>query len=169
MNMRRGKIRLLVATDVAARGLDVAGITHVINYDLPKNAEDYVHRIGRTARRRVGHRHLLRVVQEMDSLRSIERYIGQSIPQQVIPGLEPARPCAARPAAAAAGPLSPPEGGELRQGGDTARIRRPRGPSGPSPTGKGAAKAAIPGKRSGTRSGRAARSGITDSARFGRR
>ena len=50
MNMRRGKIRLLVATDVAARGLDVTGITHVINYDLPKNAEDYVHRIGRTGR-----------------------------------------------------------------------------------------------------------------------
>jgi superfamily II DNA/RNA helicase len=42
MNMRRGKIRLLVAPDVAARGLDVTGITHVINYDLPKNAEDYV-------------------------------------------------------------------------------------------------------------------------------
>ena len=50
MNMKRGKIRLLVATDVAARGLDVTGITHVINYDLPKNAEDYVHRIGRTGR-----------------------------------------------------------------------------------------------------------------------
>ena len=63
MNMRRGKIRLLVATDVAARGLDVTGITHVINYDLPKNAEDYVHRIGRTGTcRRVGHRHLLRIV-----------------------------------------------------------------------------------------------------------
>ena len=50
MNMRRGKIRLLVATDVAARGLDVTGISHVINFDLPRFAEDYVHRIGRTGR-----------------------------------------------------------------------------------------------------------------------
>ncbi|MEK6699526.1 MAG: DEAD/DEAH box helicase [Nitrospirota bacterium] len=93
MNMRRGKIRLLVATDVAARGLDVAGITHVINYDLPKNAEDYVHRIGRTGRAGAsGIAISFASFREMDSLRSIERYIGQSIPQQVIPGLEPARP-----------------------------------------------------------------------------
>jgi superfamily II DNA/RNA helicase len=48
--MRGGRIRVLVATDVAARGLDVDGITHVINYDLPRQAEDYVHRIGRTGR-----------------------------------------------------------------------------------------------------------------------
>jgi superfamily II DNA/RNA helicase len=93
MNMRRGKIRLLVATDVAARGLDVTGITHVINYDLPKNAEDYVHRIGRTGRAGAsGIAISFASGQEIDSLRQIERYIGQSIPQQVIPGLEPARP-----------------------------------------------------------------------------
>jgi len=93
MNMRRGKIRLLVATDVAARGLDVAGITHIINYDLPKNAEDYVHRIGRTGRAgATGIAISFASSREVDSLRSIERYIGQSIPQQVITGLEPARP-----------------------------------------------------------------------------
>jgi len=93
MNMRRGKIRLLVATDVAARGLDVTGITHVINYDLPKNAEDYVHRIGRTGRAGAsGIAISFASGKEIDSLRQIERYIGQSIPQQVIPGLEPARP-----------------------------------------------------------------------------
>ena len=93
MNMRRGKVRLLVATDVAARGLDVSGITHVINYDLPKNAEDYVHRIGRTGRAgATGIAISFASGKEIDSLRSIERYIGQSIPQQVIPGLEPARP-----------------------------------------------------------------------------
>jgi superfamily II DNA/RNA helicase len=93
MNMRRGKIRLLVATDVAARGLDVSGITHVINYDLPKNAEDYVHRIGRTGRAgATGIAISFASSREIDSLRTIERYIGQSIPQQVISGLEPARP-----------------------------------------------------------------------------
>ena len=93
LNMRRGKVRLLVATDVAARGLDVSGITHVINYDLPKNAEDYVHRIGRTGRAGAsGIAISFASGKEADSLRSIERFIGQSIPRQVIPGLEPARP-----------------------------------------------------------------------------
>jgi superfamily II DNA/RNA helicase len=93
MNMRRGNIRLLVATDVAARGLDVSGITHVINYDLPRNAEDYVHRIGRTGRAGAsGIAISFASSKEVDSLRSIERFIGQSIPQQVIKGLEPARP-----------------------------------------------------------------------------
>jgi superfamily II DNA/RNA helicase len=92
MNMRRGKVRLLVATDVAARGLDVAGISHVINYDLPRNAEDYVHRIGRTGRAGAsGIAISFASSKEVDSLRSIERFIGQPIPQQVIPGLEPAR------------------------------------------------------------------------------
>ncbi len=93
MNMRRGKIRLLVATDVAARGLDVTGITHVINYDLPKNAEDYVHRIGRTGRAGAsGIAISFASGKEVDYLRQIERFIGQSIPQIVIAGLEPARP-----------------------------------------------------------------------------
>ncbi len=93
MNMRRGKIRLLVATDVAARGLDVTGITHVINFDLPKNAEDYVHRIGRTGRAGAsGIAISFASGKDLDFLCQIERYIGQSIPQEVIPGLEPVRP-----------------------------------------------------------------------------
>jgi len=92
-NMRRGRVRLLVATDVAARGLDVPGITHVINFDLPKNAEDYVHRIGRTGRAgATGIAISFVSYRELDQLTRIERYIGQSLPQQVIAGLEPARP-----------------------------------------------------------------------------
>ncbi len=92
MNMRRGRVRLLVATDVAARGLDVPGITHVINFDLPKNAEDYVHRIGRTGRAgATGIAISFVSYRELDQLTRIERYIGQSLPQQVIAGLEPAR------------------------------------------------------------------------------
>ncbi len=91
-DMRRGKIRLLVATDVAARGLDVAGISHVINFDLPKFAEDYVHRIGRTGRAGASGVAISFVShKEVDCLKRIERYIGHSIPHHVIPGLEAAR------------------------------------------------------------------------------
>jgi superfamily II DNA/RNA helicase len=107
MNMRRGKIRLLVATDVAARGLDVTGITHVINYDLPKNAEDYVHRIGRTGRAGAsGIAISFASGKEVDYLRQIERFIGQSIPQTVIAGLEPARPLRRSDSGSSAGPSS---------------------------------------------------------------
>jgi superfamily II DNA/RNA helicase len=107
MNMRRGKIRLLVATDVAARGLDVTGITHVINYDLPKNAEDYVHRIGRTGRAGAsGIAISFASGKEFDSLRQIERFIGQSIPQHVIAGLEPAHPFRRSSSGSAAAPSS---------------------------------------------------------------
>jgi superfamily II DNA/RNA helicase len=107
MRMRNGKIRLLVATDVAARGLDVSGITHVINYDLPKNAEDYVHRIGRTGRAgATGIAISFASGKEVDSLRSIERFIGQSIPQTVIPGLEPSRPLRRSGSGSASAPSS---------------------------------------------------------------
>jgi len=90
MKMKRGGVRLLVATDVAARGLDVTGITHVINYDLPKNAEDYVHRIGRTGRAgATGIAISFASSRELDILSRIERYIGQTLTRHVIPGLEP--------------------------------------------------------------------------------
>ncbi len=90
--MKRGKIRLLVATDVAARGLDVSGISHVINFDLPKAAEDYVHRIGRTGRAGAsGIAVSFASTNESGYLKRIERYIGQSLPEELIPGLEPSR------------------------------------------------------------------------------
>jgi superfamily II DNA/RNA helicase len=118
MNMKRGKIRLLVATDVAARGLDVVGITHIINYDLPKNAEDYVHRIGRTGRAgATGIAISFASSREVDSLRSIERYIGQSIPQQIIAGLEPARPLRR----SSSGSSPSPSSGKRWQGASTGK------------------------------------------------
>jgi len=93
LNMRRGKVRLLVATDVAARGLDVTGISHVINFDLPKFAEDYVHRIGRTGRAgATGVAISFCSMNEVAYLDRIERYTGKTLPQHVIPGLEPSRP-----------------------------------------------------------------------------
>lgn len=88
--MRRGQIRVLIATDVAARGLDVSGITHVINYDLPKFAEDYVHRIGRTGRAGAnGIAISFAAGRDRVLLQRIEQFTGQRILSHVIAGLEP--------------------------------------------------------------------------------
>jgi superfamily II DNA/RNA helicase len=89
-SMKRGRLRVLVATDVAARGIDVQGISHVINFDLPRQAEDYVHRIGRTGRAgRNGIAISLANVRENFQVRLIERFTTQQIPVTTIPGLEP--------------------------------------------------------------------------------
>ncbi len=90
--LRQGKIQYLVATDVAARGIDVSDITHVINYDLPKFSEDYVHRIGRTGRAgRSGIAISFALPSEGRNIRQIERYLGQSILQSTVDGLEPSK------------------------------------------------------------------------------
>jgi superfamily II DNA/RNA helicase len=79
---RSGKIKFLVATDVASRGIDVADISHVINYDLPRFSEDYVHRIGRTGRAgKTGTAISLALNSEKQYLRNIEKYIKQKIPR----------------------------------------------------------------------------------------
>jgi superfamily II DNA/RNA helicase len=84
-------MRVLVATDVAARGIDVPGISHVINFDAPRQAEDYVHRIGRTGRAgRSGVAVTLLAQDERHLMRSIERYTGAALTVSVIPGHEPA-------------------------------------------------------------------------------
>ncbi|MGQ9724008.1 MAG: DEAD/DEAH box helicase, partial [Tepidimonas sp.] len=91
--LRQGQVQILVATDVAARGIDVPTITHVFNYGLPTKAEDYVHRIGRTGR--AGRRGLAITMAEPRDRRrigAIEAYSRQPIPALTIPGLEPQRP-----------------------------------------------------------------------------
>jgi superfamily II DNA/RNA helicase len=89
-NMRRGKIRILVATDVAGRGIDITGVSHVINFDLPRCAEDYVNRIGRTGRaEESGIAISLASRADLPYLDRIERYIGQNLTIHVIPGMEP--------------------------------------------------------------------------------
>jgi len=89
-NLRSGRVRILVATDVAARGIDVPGISHVINFDLPKAAEDYVHRIGRTGRAgSSGIAVSFASGRDSGNLQKIERYTGQSITAHTIAGLEP--------------------------------------------------------------------------------
>jgi len=90
-HLRDGRMRVLVATDVAARGIDVPGISHVINFDAPRQAEDYVHRIGRTGRAgRAGVAVTLLGHGERHLMRSIERYTGSALRIAVIPGHEPA-------------------------------------------------------------------------------
>src|SRR5207253_3240827 len=80
-SFRAGTTRVLVATDIAARGIDVDGVSHVINYDLPEVAEAYVHRIGRTARAGASGRAVSLVDSEdRDLLRQIERLIRQKLP-----------------------------------------------------------------------------------------
>ncbi|MGJ8654050.1 MAG: DEAD/DEAH box helicase [Opitutaceae bacterium] len=77
-----GTIKILVATDIASRGLDIANVTHVINYDVPEHAEDYVHRIGRTGRaQREGDAATLVAPDEQSKLDAIEKFIDQTIPQ----------------------------------------------------------------------------------------
>ena len=96
--LRDGRVRLLVATDVAARGLDIPGISHVVNYDLPQSAEDYVHRIGRTGRAGAsGIAISFASRADVPKLQRIEKYIGNKVPVLVIPGLEPMTTLAAPP------------------------------------------------------------------------
>ncbi|MCM5680202.1 DEAD/DEAH box helicase [Schlegelella sp. S2-27] len=91
--LRQRQLRVLVATDVAARGIDVPTITHVINYGLPMKAEDYVHRIGRTGRAgRDGLAITLAERRDTGMIRRIERFTTQRIPAATIVGLEPKSP-----------------------------------------------------------------------------
>ncbi len=92
---RRGTFRVLVATDVAARGIDVANIGHVVNYDLPNTPEDYIHRIGRTARVKASGRATSFITADDHvQLRAIEKLLGQPIPRAVgsAPPAHPAPP-----------------------------------------------------------------------------
>ncbi len=91
--LRTRDLRVLVATDVAARGIDVPTISHVVNYGLPMKAEDYVHRIGRTGRAgRAGLALTLAERRDASMIHRIQRFTTQAIPAGVIEGLEPRRP-----------------------------------------------------------------------------
>ncbi|MGD8804089.1 MAG: DEAD/DEAH box helicase [Gammaproteobacteria bacterium] len=87
---KSGQVRVLVATDIAARGLDINQLPHVVNFELPNVAEDYVHRIGRTGRAgNEGEAMSLVCVDELNLLKDIERLIKREIPRDVIDGYEP--------------------------------------------------------------------------------
>jgi len=104
---KAGRHRILVATDIASRGIDVTGIELVLNYDLPSNTEDYVHRIGRTARAGVkGHAISLVGPEQKNDLRAIERLIRKPLPISPTPQLSPLKPIA---------PVQPPTPPQAKQ------------------------------------------------------
>jgi len=87
---KSGKVRVLVATDIAARGLDIPLLPHVVNYELPNIPEDYVHRIGRTGRAGASGEAISIVsADENDYVRGIEKLLGQRLESEIIPGFEP--------------------------------------------------------------------------------
>ncbi|MEX2153168.1 MAG: DEAD/DEAH box helicase [Gemmatimonadaceae bacterium] len=88
-DFKAGKIRVLVATDIAQRGLDISGITHVISYDVPQQPEDYIHRIGRTGRAsREGDAFTFMAPDEIAMVRTIESVMGKPIPRVSVPGYD---------------------------------------------------------------------------------
>jgi len=110
-DFKAGTVRVLVATDIAARGIDVEGISHVVNFDFPPHPEDYVHRIGRTGRAKaVGDAISFVTSEDRAPLRSLEKFIGRGIPRKHAPitmsaseepkGPRPSRPVHHEPVAA---------------------------------------------------------------------
>jgi ATP-dependent RNA helicase RhlE len=86
---KSGRHRVLVATDIAARGIDVEALSHVVNFDVPNAPEDYIHRVGRTARAEAtGDAFTFVAPEELDDLRRIERAIGKALPRITVPGFD---------------------------------------------------------------------------------
>jgi ATP-dependent RNA helicase RhlE len=128
-DFKSGAVRVLVATDIAARGIDVDGISHVVNFDFPPQPEDYVHRIGRTGRANaVGDAISFVSSDELADLRSVERFIGRGIVRKRAEGFD-----------YTAAPTPSPEGRREGGGGGGGQFRGGRrGPSGPArPQGQG--------------------------------
>ena len=120
---KAGEVRILVATDIAARGLDIDQLPHVVNFELPHVAEDYVHRIGRTGRAgNEGEAVSLVCVDEAGLLKGIERLLGRDLPKTVVPGYEPDPSIPAEPIVNGRGGRH--GGGERREG--QGQRRRPR-------------------------------------------
>jgi superfamily II DNA/RNA helicase len=129
-NLRHGNLRVLVATDVAARGIDVPSISHVINYGMPMNPEDYVHRIGRTGRAgRSGLAITLAQADDVGMIRRIERFTTQKMPVEMIVGLEPkkAEPRAGNGSGKSAGGRGKPGSKGGGKSGSRGRSFEPRG------------------------------------------
>ena len=133
---KSGEVRVLIATDIAARGIDVDGISHVINYDFPPQPEDYVHRIGRTGRAHaIGDAISFVTHEDQDTLRKLEKFLGRGITRKKLEGLVmlPASPAGDRSSDGPRRHHSPAGPGRPGGGGrPTGGSWRPRGRGGPS-------------------------------------
>ncbi len=137
---KSGKYQVLVATDIAARGIDVEDLSHVMNFDVPAQPEDYIHRVGRTARAEaVGDAFTLVSPEEEPELRAIERAVGKQLPRVTLPGFDYSRKAAERleiPLAERLAALRSRRAQERvrsRQGGSAAVSTGPRSAPGSSP------------------------------------
>ena len=142
-------LQVLVATDIAARGIDIDELPHVVNFELPNVSEDYVHRIGRTGRAgAAGQAVSLVCVDEFEFLRGIEKLIGRALPRETIAGFEPDLSVRPEPIPMGGGRVmrparsGAPKGGPAKFGGDKPGSR------GGFPSGKGGAR---PGANGGGR------------------
>jgi ATP-dependent RNA helicase RhlE len=123
---KSGDVRVLIATDIAARGIDVDGISHVINFDFPPQPEDYVHRIGRTGRNQaIGDAISFATHEDADNLRRLERFLGRGIARKKLEGYV----AAAAPSTAASAPRN--EAGDRAHGGLPQRAKGPWRSKGP--------------------------------------
>ena len=146
------KLQVLVATDIAARGIDIDQLPHVVNYDLPNIPEDYVHRIGRTGRAgATGEAVSLVCVDEHDMLKDIEKLIKQTLPREVIPGFEPDPTARAQPVQLRSAGHRP-GGGRSGGGGGQGRAKSGGGGGG-AKTGGGGNKPRAPGASAGGNGG----------------
>ena len=138
-DFKKGTLQVLVATDIAARGIDSDQLPHVVNYELPYVPEDYVHRIGRTGRAGAqGEAISLVCVDEEGFLRDIERLIKRSVPREVVPGFEPDPHAVAQPIQVGRQTLNGGVRGGGRSGGGGGRSGAPR-PAGAQPRPAGGA------------------------------
>ncbi len=147
-DLKRGRIEVLVATDIASRGIDVSDLSHVINFDVPVTPEDYVHRIGRTARAEAtGDAFTLMSHEEERDLKAIERFVGKSIMRVTIPDFDYKKA------------PTPQEGGSSGHGGRSSGGRGSGGREGGGRSAPRPAPAAVLGPEHGRKPKRSSRGG----------
>ena len=128
---KSGDVRVLVATDIASRGLDIDHLPHVINFELPSVAEDYVHRIGRTGRaERKGTAVSLVCIDEREQLKEIERLLKRTIPREIIEGYEPDPSIRAEPISRGSNNSNRRQGSNYQPGESWSNANGPNRPAG---------------------------------------